>query len=304
MSLNLPPDFVQRVSETWDEGAAWIAALPDTIARYARHWNLRVQPAFTGLSYNYVAPASMADDTPVVLKLGVPNPELSTEADALRLWDGDGGIRLIDADADGGALLIERVQPGVKLVELSIADDERATLVAAEVMQRIWRPVPEQHRFPSLERWFSAVGAARERFGSAGPIPARTFDRGERLMHALLAAQGEPVVLHGDLHHFNILTAERAPWLAIDPKGIVGDRGYELGPLMINPNTHLMRYPNPRRTIARRVAVLAEALGFDRERVLAWAMAHALLSMCWDSEGGGTVDAHSLAYADLLIEMT
>ena len=75
-----------------------------------------------------------------------------------------------------------------------------------------------------------------------------------------------PVVLHGDLHHFNILAAERQPWLAIDPKGVVGEPVYETGALLRNPWPDLLSLPDPGRILARRVDQLAEELGFDRAR--------------------------------------
>ena len=92
-----------------------------------------------------------ADGTEVVLKLGVPNPELTTEIAALRLYDGYGAARLLDADVEAGFLLLERLRPGTPLVE--VADDAQATAIAAGVMRKLWRPVPPEHPFPDVRRW-------------------------------------------------------------------------------------------------------------------------------------------------------
>jgi len=97
----------------------------------------------------------------------------------------------------------------------------------------------------------------------------------------------EPVLLHGDLHHDNILAAERQPWLAIDPKGLVGEPEYEVGALLRNPMPGLLAIPHPERVLARRLDILAESLGFDRDRLRAWGLAQAVLAAWWSIEDHG-----------------
>jgi streptomycin 6-kinase len=103
----------------------------------------------------------------------------------------------------------------------------------------------------------------------------------------LLASSQEPILLHGDLHHGNILSAERERWLALDPKGIVGEAAYEVGALLRNPMPQLLKDLHPGRILARRVDQLAEELGFDRERLLSWGIAQAVLSAWWSYEDHG-----------------
>jgi len=112
-----------------DRGASWWRELPQLLERCARRWSLRILPPFDNLSYNYVAPAVRADGSEVVLKVGVPHPELLSEMAALRHYDGRGSVRLLDADEAWGALLLERLRPGAMLV--TVDDDEAATRVAA-----------------------------------------------------------------------------------------------------------------------------------------------------------------------------
>jgi streptomycin 6-kinase len=90
-----------------------------------------------------------------------------------------------------------------------------------------------------------------------------------------------PVLLHGDLHHHSILSAERQPWLALDPKGVVGEPAYEVGAFLRNPLPWLLDQPDPRRVMARRLDQLAGDLGFDRARLLSWGLAQAVLSAWW-----------------------
>ncbi|MBX3059630.1 MAG: phosphotransferase [Anaerolineae bacterium] len=285
--MPLPDSFVHTVSLTFEEGAEWLARLPALIAACEARWGLAAQPHFPGLSYNYAAPATLPDGTEIVLKLGVPRHELTTEIEALKLYNSRAMCHLLDADAAMGVLLLERLQPGHMLI--TVSDDETATRIAADVMRRLWRPLPDQHIFPAVADWIADLAALRTEFdGGTGPFPARLVAMAESLFADLVASSGPPVLLHGDLHHYNILAAEREPWLAIDPKGVAGEPAYEVGALMRNP-LNLHEWPNRTAVTARRLDILAEQLDMDRQRLLAWSFAQEILSQWWDY-----VDTHSL----------
>lgn len=279
--------FARRIFDTFgDAGRAWLAALPDILVECERRWALTVQAPFPDLSYNFVAPALREDGTDAVLKLGVPTPELSTEIAALRLYDGRGAVRLWEADESLGALFLERLRPGTQLYRLE--NDGQATVVAAEVMQLLWRKPPPDHAFPSVETWAQGLARLRTRFdGGTGPLPEHLVTLAETLFRDLLASMDEAVVLHGDLHHYNILQSERQPWSAIDPKGVIGEPAYEVGALLRNPFPHLLTWPDLDRILARRVALLSEVLGFDEERIVGWGVAQAVLAAWWSLEDGG-----------------
>ena len=282
-----------------ERGAEWLERLPATIAECERRWSLKVLPPFQPLSYNYVAPAVRADGAEVVLKLGVPNPELRTEIEALRLYEGRGIVRLLNADAEKGILLLERLRQGVPLS--SLEDDEQATTIAAQVMRQLWRPAPPDHPFPTVAKWGLGFRRLRAEFnGGTGPFPRALVVAAETLFTELLASSAEPVLLHGDLHHENILSAERQPWLALDPKGVVGEPAYETGALLRNPFPHLLAWPNVHRILARRVDQLTEELRFDRERLVAWGLAQAVLSAWWDYEDHGHGWEQGIACAELM----
>ncbi|MFN8501253.1 aminoglycoside phosphotransferase family protein [Kouleothrix sp.] len=297
----IPAPFARTIAELYgDAGRAWLADLPSRLAACARRWDLALGPPFA-LSYNYVAPAARADGTPLVLKLGVPNPELASEAAALRHYAGRGIARLLDDDGLG-ALLLERLLPGTALA--AIEDDAEATALAAEVMRRLWRPPPEAHLFPTTERWGRGFARLRERFGGGtGPLPHALVARAERLFADLLASAGAPALLHGDLHHGNILAAARAPWLAIDPKGVVGEPAYEAGALLRNPIERVLGAPSPARLLARRVDILADALGLDRARLVGWGLAQAVLSAWWSIEDHGYGWERAIALAEHLSQL-
>ncbi len=301
LMLALPDYFTRRIAALYGaEGQAWLVNLPALIARCARMWSLSLEPPYEP-RYNLVIPARTASGAPVVLKLGVPGPEGRREIEALRIYDGRGCARLLAAAPEDGAMLLERLAPGTMLVAL---DDEAATRIAAGVMHKLWRPLPPAHAFPSTTAWASGLQQLRPTFGGGcGPFPPRLVEAAERLFTELLATRGEPVLLHGDLQHYNILAAEREPWLAIDPQGVAGEPLYETGAWMRNPIPQVAAWTDLKQALALRAAVFAEMLQADRRRILAWATAQAVLSSWWSFEEEGKPAEGTLHVAATALEL-
>lgn len=296
----IPPGFARTTMALHGAaGEAWLVDLPKLVAGLAARWGLAVAPPFPELSYNYVAPAVMGDGQAVVLKVGVPNRELDAEIAALRHYGGRGAVRLLAADAEAGALLLEWLLPGTMLVEES--DDDQATEIAAEVMAALWQPAPSGHGFPTVADWARGLARLRPTFGGGtGPFPERLVGLAEGLFAELLASEEAPVLLHGDLHHTNILRAERAPWLAIDPKGVVGERGFEVYAWLNNPLPK--DYPGDLRPLlAQRLAIFVERLGLERGRLAAWGLAGSVLSSWWSYEDHGREGERALGIAEALV---
>jgi streptomycin 6-kinase len=316
--LKLPPEFISTITNTFGaDGERFIVNLPALIDDASARWRLtNIQPV-SNLSYNFVAFAEMPSplaplprgEGNVVLKIGVPRDELTSEIEALRLFDGEGACRLIDADKAKGFLLLERLHPGVMLATLD--DDDEATRIAAELMTRIWRrglDAPSasasgcstsRFKFIRLSDWFDGLIRLREMFGGVTvPLEEKLVERVERSTKEFFAENHMPVLMHGDFHHFNILSSERG-WLAIDPKGVIGPAGYEVGPLMMNPWGSLSEGIESRRRVRRRVDILHGQLGFERERILEWSLAHAVLSAWWRIEDN-TGWEYPMAFAALI----
>lgn len=297
----LPVDFIQNIEHSFgEEGKAWLQALPSLLDEMAQRWQLTLGEPFL-LSYNYVCAARMADGEDAVLKVGVPNPELVSEIEALRLYDGQGAARLIASDAENGLLLEERLRPGTMLLE--VQDDAAATEIAAGVMRSLWRPAPAQNRLIRLTDWFEAFREYRRVFGSTGPLPERVIGKAEGLVADFFAEGEQHVVLHGDFHHYNLLRAGET-WKVVDPKGVIGPRGYEVGPLLVNPLGDFLQGPDAKQITERRFAILSEQLGMERSRIQGWGIAHAALSACWslDEAGRGGEDAVQRAELFLAIK--
>jgi streptomycin 6-kinase len=217
-----------------------------------------------------------------VLKVQEPHRESEHEADALRLWDGDGAIRLLDEEPEEYALLLERCVPGTPL---SAAGAETALDVFVELLPRLWKPAGSPFRSLSAEAvwWADSLEDTWERFGR--PFERKLLDAALEALHELPRSQGLQVLLHQDLHGDNVLAAEREPWLAIDPKPLVGERAFDLASLIRDRRAELLADPaGATRRVRRRIDRLAGDLALDRERVRGWALGHAL-AWAWSETG-------------------
>jgi len=300
----LAPDFIRNIASLYGEhGRQWIGQLPEQIAYFEGLWGIRVGEPFPNLSYNFIATAVTDDGTPAVLKLGVPNKELSTEIQALKIYAGRGCVHVLAAEAARGALLLERALPGETL-KIAAADDEQATRIAANIMRALWRDDPGLDIFPTVAQW--GLGFERLRLvfgGTSGPFPKHLVAIAESIYAEYPASSSPGMLLHGDMHHENILSDEVRGWLVIDPKGVIGEPAYEVGALLRNVKPSLLQERNLRQICERRVAILAEELGFERERLLGWGFAQAVLSGWWDYEDHGRVGGEWLTIARTLVDM-
>ena len=281
--MNLPAPFLKNLRDIHDDADVWLKALPETLTRLETTWQICVTGVVPRLSYNLVTYAERTDGTRCILKLSPPNDEIVLEGDALRLYGGDGICRLLERDDSVSALLLERVTPGVSLQELWTPErDEAHTRASAELLRRLWRRVAEPHSFRPLRSW------ARALWNDAGAeISARQQAQARKLLELLSTAY--PVLLHADVHHGNVLTSDAAgePYRAIDPKGIVGPPGYDVGSFLLNPvqaNADELAALLP-----KRLEIFRETLGLSRDELVKWGFVHAVLSACWTLEdhGGG-----------------
>lgn len=256
-------------------GSAWLSKLRGLVAGCVRDWRLTVHAPVEPGSVSWVAHAELADGTPAILKLSFPDEETRHEADALRLWAGRGAVRLYEYDRARHAMLLERCVPGAQL--WSIADEDAAHRIAADILRRLWAAPPAATRFRSLaddaRRWSRELPARYERHGR--PFPYRLLDEARSLCVELVASQPEAVVCHQDFHGGNVLSAD-GRWLAIDPKPLVGERAFDLASLLRDRRNQLLTEPAPRRVVQRRLDLLSSELGIERDRARGWGIVHAL----------------------------
>lgn len=208
---------------------------------------------------------------PVVVKLCEPDERCSEAVASLLAWDGNGVIELIDHDPRG-AMLLERAVPGTSLLEEP--DEDRALLLAADLLERLWIPDPGGIESVASEvgRWADTL--LRRNRSEGSPIDEELVDAARGLLRELAPTQREAVLLHGDLHLGNVLAAEREPWLAIDPKPLVGEREFDVTALIRDKQEVLVAEAEAGRTLVQhRFDLLSERLGCDRERLKGWSVA-------------------------------
>ena len=246
-------DDVLVAIERWREGAPRIAE------ELAEEWELTLREPYVPGLCGHVVRATTADGTPAVLKVFFPDHESFQEPDALERWDGDGAIRLLRRDDERRAMLLERCEPGTFL---SSVGGERALDVLIGLLPRLWKRADGFHTLrDEVERWIehgldgAAAGLARE----------------------LASSQGEPVLLHQDLHGDNVLAAQREPWLVIDPKPLAGEREFAVAPIVRSGELG-----HSKRDVLRRLDRLCAELALDQERARGWTIVQTL---AWSDAG-------------------
>jgi streptomycin 6-kinase len=218
---------------------------------------------------------------PVVLKIiKQPGDEWFSGA-VLEAFGGVGVVPLLDY-ADG-ALLLERLMPGESLARTDGITDEQASEILAEVIGRL-SPAGIPETAATVESW--SDGFRRHAARATTEIDPALVEAAGRLYEKLCSSQSSPRLLHGDLHHHNVLLDDQRGWLAIDPKGVVGELAYELGAALRNPIGRPDVFTAPS-TIERRVERFAQRLDLDAERVLGWSFAQAVLAAIWEVEDKG-----------------
>lgn len=257
------------------EGREWLRALPRLAAECAERWELSLGPPFPAALASLAMPVTTASGAAAVLKIQFPDTESEHEGAALRCWDGDGAVQLLDEDTSRRALLIERCVPGNPL---STEAPDAAIGVVVDLLPRLWRPAGPPFRSIAEEaaRWRARLA---DRWEAAGkPFGRQLVDAALELLAELPASQGEEVLVDLDLHGDNVLRARRRPWLVIDPKPVLGERELSLAPLI--RSDELGAGPEHLR---RRVARLTSELGLDRGRAVGWTIAQ---TVAWNAGGG------------------
>jgi streptomycin 6-kinase len=275
--LTIPDRLRQGV--TARQGAAgerWLAALPGRVARELDRRRLTLERVVDpGGRLSMVCLVRRDDTSPAVLKAGLVTPETAQEHAALAHWAGRGAVLLLDADPAEGFLLLERLHGDIPLRSLT---EPKAMLEATSLLRRLWTPPPAGHRFtPVAEQVAQRSVWLAEQRDPADRLDARQLvDEALEIATGLLGSGAEEVLLHGDFHHGNVLAADRAPWLAIDPQPLVGERAYDLAWLAQDRKETLAAAPSPQGAVRRRLQQLSEAVEVDVERLRGWTLFRAV----------------------------
>ena len=255
------------------------------LAAKAAAWNVTLQERRETPSS--VLGFGVRDGRRVVLKMAKGANDESRSGEVLRAFGAEGVVQVYEAEP--GAVLLERLDPGEELVSLvRRGDDDEATRILADVIARLagHNAPPETVTVADWSRgfdWYLQTGDEQ--------IPPALVHEAHNLYRELAASQRRTMLLHGDLQHYNVIFDRARGWVAIDPKGVVGELEYEIGALMRNP-MELPELYTQRATVERRLDILARLLPLDLSRVLRWCFAQAVLSVIWGVEDGYKIESN------------
>ncbi|WP_327379614.1 aminoglycoside phosphotransferase family protein [Streptomyces sp. NBC_01212] len=304
MGSEPPQRLVRALGETYGDAAAaaWLARLPaltdDALSAHAVSLERVCAP---GGRTALVLLVRRADGTPGVLKIAPPGAAPGLERAALAHWNGWGTVELLagpDAAVPDGTLLLERLHHEVSLRSLPEA---KALLEAAGTVRRLWVEPPAGHGFETVTertaRQLDPMRAAAERDPALGPLVSAALAAREELVQD----SPELFLLHGNFRQSKVLSGERAPWLAVGPEPLTGERAYDLARLVRDRVEDLIASPGGAATARRRVKKLAESLDVDQARLRGWTLFRAVESGTRALTVGRTQDGEmSLEFADWL----
>lgn len=261
-----------------------LATAPEAFGAWLSRWALTPDGhPFETKFGSRLAPVLTATGQRAMLKLAA-HPEEVAGGALMAWWGGQGAARVLARQEE--AILLERLDGPRSLAAMAREgrDDEATRIlcgVAADLHAR--RAAAPPWTLVPLDIWFRALWPAAEAHGGA-------FASAAGAARALLADPCDPVVLHGDLHHDNVLDGGERGWLAIDPKGLFGERAFEFANLFRNPDAPVALAPG---RIARQADVVAQAARLERSRLLRWILAYAGLGAAWSLQSGHELDAQA-----------
>lgn len=258
-----------------DIGRKWLSDLSYMVSDLALRWHLLDLRPVDNLSYNYVLSGFQQEIRPIILKLGLDIRGLHTEGLALKAFKNNGAVKLLDQA--NGALLLERAIPGHSLKQFFPNHDDEAMIIASDVIRKLHHtPRSNIRDFPTINNWLISLNSNHAMLGQYLP-------KAQILRDELIKTMDTPILLHGDLHHDNILS-DGNEWKVIDPKGVIGEVAYDVGCFIRNPLKDLPNHPDCLRIIMNRVNGFSRQLHLDADRILKWCFIQSVLAVVWALE--------------------
>ena len=277
--MNYPKSFVAKITGAYgEEGKQWLDRLHIIIENYKDKWNLNILKPVDNLSYNYVLNVTQSDGTPAILKIGVPNWDFSNEINTLVTYNGKGSVKLLRYDYENGVMLLEKVSPGNMLFELP--EEE-----AIEQFVNVWRQLPRTANsalsMTEISTWFSAFDRYLEsEYVEEYPLQDTVLEA-KTFTQEFKGLTNEQYLLHGDLHHENILFSDKKGWTVIDPKGVIGNPYFDFTSFMVN---HIPKDKDINQVLYNRLSKISDLLHLDKSQLIKASFIMSTLSACWSIE--------------------
>ncbi len=253
-------------------GIAWLQALPNIIQKVSMKWELSKVKHFDNLTHNYVASAITADNRRVAVKICCDFDSFKNELKTLQHFQGKHYISLIDYDEKLQAILLELADPGISLLEIAKKDQFQAITIYAGIISSLYfSPQKSEDTFPATEDWLKPLYEGLD-------LPAQLLQTARKMCEIRQEERKRSMLLHGDLHHKNIMLHDKE-WKIIDPKGVVGEIGFEIGAFIINPIDQVGEISSYK--INTKVNKMSDLLQLDESYIRQWAFIRAVLGACW-----------------------
>ncbi len=294
---NLPPKFMQNISGLYGrKGEQWLQDLPEIIRQSCKKWSLKIETIFPNLSYNFVASCIDQEGEKFVLKIGVPEEDspIMFEKKALEAFAGKGAVKVVKFDKNLHAMLLERAIEGKTLGEVCGEDYEKAVKIAIEVMQKLPRRPLNKNEFINLESWIEGLNKAVET-----NFQIEKISKAQKYFADLIEPFEKKILLHGDIHFDNILSAPGETFLVIDPKGVVGEIGYEIAVFLNDLAGWTEHLENQKAILNSALESFSESFKVSPENLRKWAFSFAILSAWWMMEDLGENQEKHILRADI-----
>lgn len=296
--MDLNPAFIANIKDLYQEaGNAWLEALPQTLSQLCKKHHCRFIKAIPNLTYHFVGLVEISPSNEIaVLKMAPTNDNIMREAKWLCTFE-EVVPKVYWHDEEYHAYLMERLVPGESLKFIAQHDDDKSTKIICQVIAKLHA---KQHHIQNFKHIYDLAPALS---ALDGKIEKGLLSKAQALFFDLCADNSNDTVLHGDLHHDNILSNGRA-FKVIDPHGYAGDPAFECGPMIYNPGGEY--FPNQNalsQVIDRRLQIMCETLPFDPHRIKAWAFCMTMLSSAWTVQDHGNIPEFELSVAKILDTM-
>lgn len=264
------------------KGQDWFNNLPHIINYLCNHWHLKQINSVNNMTYNYVAKAIAQSSQPVVLKISCDEKTITDEKEALKHFAGVGAIKLIDYQEQFFAMLLEQAVPGISLKALYPEQINNVIEYYLQTAIKLHRKqLPTHYQFAHVREWLKSIDHCH-----SDRMPNNLLKKAKILKDQLLRTSNQQILLHGDLHHDNVLQ-HGDEWLVIDPKGIIGEPEFEIAAFDFIHSSEIDSNKNIQQLFDERLALMNKKANYNIQRIREWVFIRLVLAAVWCIEDNG-----------------